>query len=71
MRPPIQQLDVVALTVDVPTEGLTAGNVGVIVHVYDPTTFEVEFVDEQGRTYALTTLRTEQFLKLRYEPAAA
>jgi hypothetical protein len=70
MRAPIHELDIVALTVDVPGEGLTAGNVGTVVHVHNPTTFEVEFEDRQGRTYTLATLRAEQLLQLRYESVA-
>ena len=71
MRSPVEELDVVALTVDVPGEGLVAGDVHTLVHVHAPDVFEVEFVDTQGHTYALTTLKAEQLLQLRYEPVAA
>lgn len=67
----IQELDVVALTVDVPTERLFCGHVGTVVHVYSPDAFEVEFVDAEGHTYGLTTLRADQLLVLHYEPVAA
>ena len=67
----IGELDVVALTVDVPPEGLVRGRVGTVVHVYRPDTFEVEFVDNAGRTYALSTLHSVQLLVLHHEPIVA
>ena len=67
----IQELDVVALTTDVPGKGLSRGHVGTVVQVYAPDAFEVEFVDRAGRTYALVTLRADQVLRLRYDPIAA
>ena len=68
---PIQELDVVALTADLPEERLYRGQVGTVVHVYSPDTFEVEFVDSDGRTYGLATLRAQQLLPLRYDPVVA
>jgi len=70
-RSDIQNLDLVALIVDLPSEQLYRGHVGTVVHVYTPGTFEVEFVDETGQTYGLTTLRADQLLLLHYEPVAA
>ena len=67
----IQELDVVAVIVDLPAEGLRRGQVGTVVHVYAPDAFEVEFVDSDGRTYALAALRASQLLPLRYDPVAA
>ena len=56
--------DVVALTVDVPEDGLAAGMVGAIVEVYITLTeaYEVEFCDPQGRTIALRAFLPEQLL---------
>jgi hypothetical protein len=68
---PIEELKVVALTIDLPAEGLYRGQVGTVVHVHTPDTFEVEFVDNDGRTYGLTTLRAEQLLRLHHSPVAA
>ena len=68
---PVHELDVVALTCDVPSDGLTRGQVGTVVHVHSPEAFEVEFVDNDGRTYALTTLRADQVLRLQFTPAEA
>ena len=65
-------LETVALTVDLPAQGLTRGNVGTLVQVYGPDAFEVEFVDNDGRTYALATLTADQLLRLQFTaPAAA
>ena len=66
-----EELDVVALTVDLPDSCLVTGNVGTIVHVYAPGAYEVEFVDNGGHTYGLLTLRSDQILRLQFAPVAA
>lgn len=66
-----QELDVVALTADIPDKGLRRGQVGTIVMVLAPGVFEVDFCDKSGHTYALQTLRTEQLLVLHYQPSLA
>jgi hypothetical protein len=61
--------DVVALTVDLLEENLFSGQVGTIVEIYnDGEAFEVEFVNKDGYTYGLLTLRPEQLMLLHYEP---
>lgn len=61
----IQLLDTVALTVDLPSLGLMAGEVGAVVDVLgDGEAFEVEFCDNSGITYGLHTLRAEQIIAL-------
>jgi hypothetical protein len=45
-------LDVVALTADVPENGLLRGQVGTVVERLGPGIFEIEFCDDEGRTYA-------------------
>jgi hypothetical protein len=67
----IRQLDVVALTVDLPHNGLVRGQVGTVVEVLAPSVFEVEFSDDEGRTYAQTALRDDQLLILHYQPQRA
>ncbi len=67
----IRELDAVALTVDLPEAKLVRGQVGTVVFVYPPDSFEVEFVDDDGHTYALTTLILLQLLRLHYKPIAA
>ena len=54
--------DTVRLVIDLPDEGLTAGAVGAVVHVFDHPgrAYEVEFSDENGRTIAQLPLTSEQ-----------
>ena len=60
-------LDVVALTEDIPDRGLRRGQVGTIVEILGPEVFEVEFADNEGRTYATLALNAKQLLVLRYQ----
>ena len=51
----------VVLTSSLPDEGLVAGDVGTIVHVYgDDQAYEVEFVALDGHTTAIATLEAQQ-----------
>ena len=54
--------DTVELVTDLPDEGLTAGAVGAVVHVFEKPrrAYEVEFADENGRTIAQVALAPEQ-----------
>lgn len=61
--------DTVALTEDIPEEGLRRGQVGAVVEVYPDDAFEIEFVAPDGQTYAMLALRADQLLRLRHEPA--
>jgi hypothetical protein len=67
----IKLLEVVALTEDLPEHGLQRGQVGSVVEELTPDVFEVEFCDNEGRTYAMLALRAEQLMVLHYEPAPA
>jgi hypothetical protein len=67
----IQMLDVVALTTDIPEHELLAGQVGTIVETLAPGTYEVEFSDDEGRTYAQLALPAQQLLVLHYKPQDA
>jgi hypothetical protein len=49
-------LDVVVLDKELPELGLRRGDLGTIVHVYEPDGLEVEFVTASGKTEALLTL---------------
>ena len=62
-------LDVVALTADLPERGLRQGQVGTVVETLHDDTYEVEFSDNEGRTYATAALKGEQLLVLHHEPA--
>jgi len=53
----VKPLDVVVLEHDIPARGLRRGDLGAIVEVYGPDTFEVEFVSASGQTQALVTLK--------------
>ena len=57
---PIKLLDVVALTEDLSERGLRRGQVGTVVESLAPDAFEVEFSDDNGRTYAQLAPRTNQ-----------
>jgi hypothetical protein len=63
-------LDVVALLRDVPEAQLVRGQVGTVVELYDGA-YEVEFSDDQGKTYAMLALKPEQLLVLHHRPQEA
>ncbi len=69
MNNAVDILDVVALTEDLPDRDLRRGQVGTVVETLAPDVFEVEFSDDEGRTYASPALNASQLLVLRYEPA--
>ncbi len=51
----------VVLTTAVPAEGLEAGDVGSVVHIYrDGQAYEVEFLTLDGHTAAVVTLEAAQ-----------
>lgn len=68
MNQEICVLDVVALTEDIPDRGLLRGQVGTVVELLGPGVFEVEFADNDGRTYAMLSLKSSQLLVLHYQP---
>ena len=63
-------LDVVALLSDVPTHGLLRGQVGTVVELLDDA-LEVEFSDDEGKTYAELALEPHQLLLLHHRPQQA
>ena len=67
----LKLLDVVALTDDLPERGLVRGQVGTIVEALVRDVFEVEFCDNDGRTYASLALKASQFMLLHHEPVEA
>ena len=68
---PVKLLDVVALLEDKPSERLVAGQVGTVVELLAPGVFEVEFLDANGRTVAITELTRSDLLVLKHAPALA
>jgi hypothetical protein len=62
----INELDAVALTCDLPAQGLVRGDVGTAVLVHgNGAAFEVEFVGYDGHTVALLTLERGQVRPLQ------
>jgi Domain of unknown function (DUF4926) len=57
----LKELQRVVLLTSIPTEGLEAGDVGTIVHLYrDGQAYEVEFVALDGHTRAVATVEADQ-----------
>lgn len=63
-------LDTVALLEDLPERQLRRGQVGTVVEELAKGVYEVEFSDDEGRTYALLLLRESQLITLHYELVA-
>jgi hypothetical protein len=53
-----KELETVVLDRDLPEHRLRRGDLGAIVHVYEPDGLEVEFVSASGKTEALVTLKS-------------
>ncbi len=68
MNNALQLLDVVALTENLPQNGLLRGQVGTVVEALAPDVFEIEFCDENGRAYAILPLKAQQLMVLHYQP---
>jgi len=66
----LKLLDTVALLADLPARKLKRGEVGTIVEILAPDVYEVEFSNDEGRTYAELALRGEHLVLLhnRGEP---
>lgn len=57
----IKELERVVLKSALPAEGLEAGDVGTVVHVYrDGLAYEVEFTTLEGKTAAVVTVEADQ-----------
>ena len=63
----IKPLAVVALLEDQSERGLRRGQVGTVVERLAPGVFEVEFCDNEGRTYASLALRSDQLMILHHD----
>ena len=60
----LKELETVVLTVDLPAQHLTAGDLGAIVFVHnDGAAYEVEFVATDDSTIAVETLLPDQLRK--------
>lgn len=69
MNESIHLLDVIALTEDIPQKNLLRGQVGTVVEALAPGVYEVEFCDDNGRTFAMAAIQETQMMALRYRPA--
>lgn len=58
----------VAVLQDIPEKGLVLGQVGTVVELLAPSVAEVEFTDDEGRTYAMAALRAEELIRLYRGP---
>jgi hypothetical protein len=63
----IAPLSVVALLEDWPQHSLIRGQVGTVVEKLAPGVYEVEFSDDNGRTYASLGVPAAQLLVLRHD----
>jgi hypothetical protein len=61
-------LSVVALMRDIPDTGLVRGQVGTVVEIFSPDAYEVEFSDDDGKTYASLALKSTDLLRLHHQP---
>jgi hypothetical protein len=66
----ISLLDTVALSEDLPQRNLKRGEVGTVVEILAPDTYEVEFCDDEGKTYAMFALRADQLMVLHNQGEA-
>jgi Domain of unknown function (DUF4926) len=62
----IKLLDVVALTEDLPEQGLHRGEVGTVVGKWSDDVFEIEFSDDSGKAYAFSAVPAEKLMKLYF-----
>lgn len=69
MVPQVCLFDAVALTETIASYSLARGQVGTVVELLDGGTVEVEFSDDDGRTYACLPIPVSSLLVLRYVPA--
>lgn len=65
----LELLSMVALFENVADHDLLCGLVGTVVERLAPGVYEVEFSDDNGRTYATLSLRADQLLQLHHEPS--
>ncbi len=61
----IREHDLVALTCDLPADGLQAGDVGTVLHLHNDAAYEVEFVTWSGETVAVLTALKDQVRPVR------
>lgn len=61
----LKEHDVVTVMVEIPEHGLAAGDVGAVVHCYPgQDVYEVDVLDDQGRTKSVVTMPGKKLLRL-------
>jgi Domain of unknown function (DUF4926) len=64
----MELFSVVAVLRDLPEHRLVRGQVGTIVEELAPDVNLVEFSDDEGHTYALVALRSDELIRLHHRP---
>jgi hypothetical protein len=64
----LELLSEVALLKDLPESGLVRGQVGTVVERLAADAVEVEFCDNEGRTYAIAALKMDDLVPLHRAP---
>jgi hypothetical protein len=64
----MDNLTTVALLNDMPERNLRRGQVGTIVERLAPDVYEVEFSDDEGRSYASLALPAAKLIRLHHQP---
>ncbi len=64
----MELFSVVAVLRDLPEHRLVRGQVGTIVEELAPDVHFVDFCDDEGHTYALVALRSEELIRLHHRP---
>lgn len=67
----IKILDTVALTEELPGEGLRRGEVGTVVEKWADGVYEVEFSDQNGVAYAFAAVPAIKLMPLYYRDQSA
>jgi hypothetical protein len=62
-----KMLDLIAVTSSAPESEVTVGDVGTVIELLPPDGLEVEFLDRDGRTNCVATLKANDVLVLNRE----
>lgn len=65
--PELALFTVVALTEDLPSLGLSRGQIGTVIEQLAPDVYEVEFSGENGETFATATIEASKLMRLHRE----
>ena len=68
MKDEIRLFGVVAVLEDIPDKELARGQVGTVVESLADGVFEIEFSDDEGRTYVTIPIRADRLMVLHYRP---